>query len=136
MQPSPHPAAILEKQEQTIHTARPPFIVCSWFLQNRPPTLHLIPPTTLKLHWAPAFIPPLARPAFPAFQPCTDNRHTLSQAIMMIIDYPPCKAQKAELARFAHPPPLSYIGFLKNIASHCCAPACAVCSRVFVHAPL
>lgn len=47
----------------------------------------------------------------------------------MIIVYPPCKAQKAELARFAHPPPLSYIGFLENIASHSCAPAKAGCSQ-------
>lgn len=31
---------------------------------------------------------------------------------MMIIDFPPCKTQKAALARFAHPPPLSYFWFL------------------------
>lgn len=38
-----------------------------------------------------------------------DNRHTLSHTIMMIIDNPPCKTQKAHNKRFAHPPPLSYL---------------------------
>ena len=131
MQPSPHPAAVLEQREQTTHTASPPYVVCSCFLQNRPPTLHLIPPTTLKLHWDAAFIPPLACPAFPAFPPCGDNRHTLSQAIMMIIDFPPCKKQKAEQASCAHPPPLSYIWMLRYSLAAVDAHALSICCLSF-----
>ena len=60
----------------------------------------------------PPYFPPLGRPAFPISPPCSDNRHILSHAIIMIIHNPPFEMQKAELPRFAHPPPLNYIWFL------------------------
>ena len=67
-------------------------------------------------------LPPLAPPAFTAFPPCYDNRQSLSHTIMMIIANPPFKAQKAEIARFAHPPPLSYLWLLASSVHIVCRP--------------
>ena len=41
---------------------------------------------------------------------------------MMIIANPPDKAQKAEVARFAHPPPLSYLWLLASLVYIVCRP--------------
>ena len=38
----------------------------------------------------------------------------------MIIANPPVKAQKAEIARFAHPPPLSYLWLLTSLVHIVC----------------
>lgn len=62
----------------------------------------------------PSHHPPRARLVFPAFPPCTDKRHTLSNAIMMFIRFQPCKAQNTNLARFAHPPPLIMLWLLPS----------------------
>ena len=64
----------------------------------------------------PPYFPPRAPPAFPISPPCSDNRLILSQAIIMIIHNQPFEMQKAELPRFARPPPLNYIWSLAIFA--------------------
>lgn len=78
-------------------------------------SLHIMPKTSKAMPFPPYF-PPRAPPAFPISPPCSDNRLILSRAIIMIIDFPPVEMQKADVARFAHPPPLNYIWSLAIFA--------------------
>lgn len=97
----------------TIHSQGLAIAVCMHFAlghhEPRPPP-H--PPCKSSRHIGTQPSPPLGRPAFPISPPCSDNRLILSHAIIMIIHNQPLEMQKAELPRFARPPPLIYIWFL------------------------
>ena len=120
----------------TIHTQGLAFAVCMYLAlghhEPRPPP-H--PPCKSSRHIGPQPSPSLGRPAFPISPPCSDNRLILSHAIIMIIHNPPFEMQKAELPRFAHPPPLNYIWPLAIFAQFSALTRFVVVRWPFGHAP-